>query len=702
MNAKMMKGKVLLLLLATALLPAWTQPQGWATVDGMTDGGRGEHPVLVSSFTELELAVPANDTIPRTIYLQGRIRVPGLFGIKRVKNKSIIGLPGSALINDKYTLDKDSTGILMLDGCQNIILQNITFIGPGAFDRDANDNLFVTRSQHVWIDHCDFQDGMDGNFDCNQGSDYITVSWCRFRYLRQPWPKLEDDENDDHNSDHRFSNLWGSSDREGPRSEGRLRTTFDHCWWDEGCQARMPFVRFGQIHLLNCLYSSSVASVYIQARYRSNVLVDRCAFVDRPSQTRLFQIPLSSRPELMDYNIRFSGCLGAEDLSQRHGQAAYFTPPYQFLATKASLVEQAVKAGAGATLQPQVELPRIQGLKDAYRDYFLIGVSVNQRNVANAQQQALIRQEFSSMTCENDMKPGPTEPQQGVFNWERADRIADFARQNGIKLRGHCLMWHSQVGRWMTEDNPSPEVFYERMRNHIQAVVSRYKDVVYCWDVVNEAISDNPLAEHPYRESAMYRLCGDEFIAKAFEYAREADPDALLFYNDYNECDPVKSRRIYEMVKKMKEAGVPIDGIGMQGHYNIYSPTEEDLDKAIELYSQVVDHIHITELDVRVNTERGGQLSFSRQGVAVNDTTDQYLADQYARLFRVFRKHKNVIDCVTFWNLSDRDSWLGQNNYPLPFDARYQPKKAYYYIRDFHSPRWPRPSPRKSGPARVE
>ena len=341
-----------------------------------------------------------------------------------------------------------------------------------------------------------------------------------------------------------------------------------------------------------------------------------------------------------------------------------------------------------------------QGLKDAYKDYFMIGVAVNQRNVTNQQQQDLIRQEFNSMTAENDMKVEPTEPQEGQFNFENADRIANFARQNGIKLRGHCLMWHSQIGRWMYEGVTDKEVFYQRMRNHIQTIVSRYKDVIYCWDVVNEAISDDPNAQDPYRQSPMYKLCGDEFIAKAFEYAREADPNALLFYNDYSTVDPHKRERIYNMVKKMKDAGVPIDGIGMQGHYNIYFPTEELLDEAISRFKQVVSHIHVTELDIRVNEEMGGQLQFSRDGVTVTDSIKQHLADQYARMFRVFRKHKDVIDCVTFWNLGDRDSWLGAANYPLPFDSEYKPKLAYEYIRDMKAPLWKQPNrpPRQPRP----
>ena len=332
-----------------------------------------------------------------------------------------------------------------------------------------------------------------------------------------------------------------------------------------------------------------------------------------------------------------------------------------------------------------------QGLKDAYKDYFMIGVAVNQRNVTNASQSALVKQEFNSMTAENDMKPEPTEPREGEFNWTSADRIANFARQNSIKLRGHCLMWHSQIGKWMYEDNPTKEVFFKRMRNHIHTIVNRYKDVIYCWDVVNEAITDDRNAADPYRQSPLYKIAGDEFIAKAFEYAREADPKALLFYNDYNECDPVKSKRIYEMVKKMKAAGVPIDGIGMQGHYNIYGPSEKEVDDAIKLYKQVVNHIHVTELDIRINEEMGGQLRFSREGQTVSDSIKQHLADQYARVFRVFRNHKDVVKCVTFWNLSDRDSWLGARNYPLPFDTEYKPKLAYEYIRDMKAPKWDMP-----------
>ena len=330
------------------------------------------------------------------------------------------------------------------------------------------------------------------------------------------------------------------------------------------------------------------------------------------------------------------------------------------------------------------------GLRDEYADLFRIGVAVNQRNVTEGQQRALILRQFNSITAENDMKPQPTEPREGWFRWDAADRIADFCRFNGIKLRGHCLVWHNQIGNWIYTDKNgrevSKEVLLQRIRNHIKAIVSRYSDVVYCWDVVNEAITDDPRAENPFRQSRLYKIAGDDFIREAFRAAREADPKALLFYNDYNECDPVKSRRIYEMVRQMKADGVPIDGIGMQGHYNIYDPSAEQVDNAIRLYKSVVQHIHVTELDVRANREMGGQLQFSKEGADVDERISRLQQLQYARLFQTFRRHADVIDCVTFWNLSDRDSWLGVRNYPLPFDSDYQPKPSYDVIREWMSP----------------
>ena len=358
-----------------------------------------------------------------------------------------------------------------------------------------------------------------------------------------------------------------------------------------------------------------------------------------------------------------------------------------------------LSAGAVSTMAQSWQTARPEeptGYKDTYKDYFTVGVALNWRNVGSAEQMAIVKKNFNSVTAENAMKPGPIHPQEDVWNWGGADSIANWCRQNGVKMRGHCLCWHSQFANWMFTDKKgkpvTKEVFYQRMRDHIHAVVNRYKDVVYAWDVLNEAIADGDgrkmpwmkEAPSPYRKTKMMDLCGEEFIVKVFQYAREADPNAKLFYNDYNAAEPAKRDRIYNMVKKMKAEGAPIDGIGMQGHYNIYGPSVEDFEAAIEKYSQIVDEIQITELDIRTNEEMGGQLQFSR---GKEGEVPQYIKTlheaQYARLFRAMRNHKDVITNVTFWNLGDADSWIGADNYPLPFDKNFKPKKVYYTIKNF-------------------
>ena len=351
-----------------------------------------------------------------------------------------------------------------------------------------------------------------------------------------------------------------------------------------------------------------------------------------------------------------------------------------------------------ASAQPR-QMQRVDdptGYKDTYKDYFTVGVALNIRNVASPEQMAIVKKNFNSVTAENAMKPGEIHPKEGVWNFAGADSIANWCRANGVKMRGHCLAWHSQFANWMFTDKKgkpvSKEVFYERLRDHIHTVVNRYKDIVYAWDVLNEAIADGDgrrapwmkEAPSPYRKTKMMDLCGEELIVKVFQFAREADPNVELFYNDYNACQPAKRDRIYNMVKKMKEMGAPIDGIGMQGHYNIYFPSMEDFDAAIVKYSKIVDKIHITELDLRTNEEMGGQLQFS---LGKAGEVPQYIKTlheaQYANLFRVLRKHKDVVKNVTFWNLSDADSWIGVNNYPLPFDKDVKPKKVYYTIKNF-------------------
>ncbi len=326
-------------------------------------------------------------------------------------------------------------------------------------------------------------------------------------------------------------------------------------------------------------------------------------------------------------------------------------------------------------------------LKDAYKPYFSVGVAVNLRNITDPQQAALVKRQFNSITAENVMKPQLVQPYQGEFNWEDADKVANFCRENGIKLRGHCLMWHKQIGDWFFKDENgnyvSKEVLFDRMRTHIYAVVNRYKDIVYCWDVVNEAINPDVNSKDVYRtESGFWEVCHDDsWIKKAFQYAREADPNALLFYNDFNECNPVKRQKIYNMVKNMKAEGVPIDGIGMQEHNNLVFPTAKDVDETIKMFSKIVEHIHVTELDVRLTEGSEKYPQFGEVTLDENDLKKQ--EENYVALFKVFRKNKRYLDTVTFWNLADADSWLGRKNAPLLFDFDFRPKQVYRSVMNF-------------------
>jgi endo-1,4-beta-xylanase len=347
---------------------------------------------------------------------------------------------------------------------------------------------------------------------------------------------------------------------------------------------------------------------------------------------------------------------------------------------------------AGGKIQTTDPVPVVdssKALKDYFSKSFTVGVAVSPRAL-KTDEAFLILKHFASMTPENAMKMGPIHPRENDYFWNDADSIAAFAKKNHLQLRGHTLCWHNQTPRWMftnaAGDTVSKEVLLRRLKDHITTVVNRYKGTVYAWDVVNEAISDRP-GEY-LRNSAWYRICGEEFIAKAFEYAHAADPDALLFYNDYNEINPVKREKIYKLVKDLKDAGVPIHGVGLQGHWAINEPSEQELDKTLGRFAELGLKIQVTELDISVyNKEHDAR---ERK---LEDTNTDFTADKesrqiemYKRCFTAFEKYKKSITAVTFWNISDRSSWLdnfpvrGRKDYPLLFDKNLQPKKAFWEV----------------------
>jgi endo-1,4-beta-xylanase len=328
----------------------------------------------------------------------------------------------------------------------------------------------------------------------------------------------------------------------------------------------------------------------------------------------------------------------------------------------------------------------LKGLKDYYKDYFTMGVSVSVNELAGSPS-LLILKHFQSLTAENDMKPAVLHPEENRYFWDNADKIVNYASSNKMMVRGHTLCWHNQTGEWMFKDSEgktvSKDVLLCRLKDHIMQVVTRYKDKVYAWDVVNEAIDDD---DSKYmRESQWYKICNEEYIEKAFRWAHEADPDAILFYNDYNTEVPAKRDKVYRLLKTLIDNGIPVHGIGLQGHWNLDSPTEKDLRDAIEKYSSLGLKIQITELDVSV-------YSPNEKDPADNVFTaerEKKQMEKYEMIFRVFRDYKNVITGVTFWNVSDKHSWLdnfpvkGRKNYPLLFDQNLKPKKAYWKVVNF-------------------
>ena len=329
------------------------------------------------------------------------------------------------------------------------------------------------------------------------------------------------------------------------------------------------------------------------------------------------------------------------------------------------------------------EADSAKGLKDYYQGYFDIGVAVGPNNL-EGEQAELIKKHFNSLTAENVMKPGPIHPEEDRYEWENADRIVEFARANNMKVRGHTLCWHNQTGAWMLKDNQGNQVTKEvalaRLKDHITQVVSRYKGMVYAWDVLNEAIVDNDTG-NIYRETMWYRICGEEYISKVFRWAHEADPEALLVYNDYNATWPAKRDRIYTMLRKLLDEGVPLHAVGLQGHWNINEPTEQNLRDAIDKYSSLGLKIQITELDVSIYVSRADTV-----GIGFTPEREQKQIDLYKMAFDVFREKKDVINSVTFWNVSDRHSWRDRRDmkcYPLLFDENLKPKKVYGEVIKF-------------------
>ena len=364
----------------------------------------------------------------------------------------------------------------------------------------------------------------------------------------------------------------------------------------------------------------------------------------------------------------------------------------------------------------------VPALKDAYKNHFYIGVAINRTiatgtavqadNVRRTQKQVdedidLVKQQFDQISPENDLKWALIQPRPGPNGYEfgPADAYVNFGLTNKMYIVGHTLVWHGQTPPWVfAGTNPPPaanvapdgrrfgrrfgysgprasrDELLQRMRDHIFTVVGRYKGKIKVWDVVNEAVADG--GTNMLRDSLWLQIIGPDFIAKAFEYAHEADPDAILRLNDYGLESPVKRGKFIALVRSLQAQHVPVMAIGSQTHVSVSSPSFAEEDRELTDLEQLGLPIHITELDVN-GAERGqrntgadiAENAASTQGGLVNDA-DERLAKEYATLFDVFLKHQKYVKVVTFWGVNDAVSWRAGGR-PLLFDGNDQPKPAF-------------------------
>jgi len=331
-------------------------------------------------------------------------------------------------------------------------------------------------------------------------------------------------------------------------------------------------------------------------------------------------------------------------------------------------------------------------LKDAYKNYFLIGVAVNQRQINDQDQRGdpIIKAQFNSISPENALKWDAVHPRPDGYDFTEADRYVEFGEKNQMTIVGHTLVWHSQTPSWLFQDQDGKtvarDVLLARMRDHIHTVVGRYKGRIKIWDVVNEALNQNGTL----RQSPWEKIIGPDYLEKAFQYAHEADPDAILRYNDYSLEDEPKRSAAIALMKKLLAEGVPITAIGLQEHVHMKWPSAEREDETISAFAKLGLKVMITEMDVNVlGGLRTAEISeMARQGGSniytngLPPAVDRELAKRYADLFGVFIKHHDDIPLVTLWGVTDEDSWLNTRaqNYPLLFDRAGKPKPAYFAV----------------------
>ncbi|HJP92481.1 MAG TPA: endo-1,4-beta-xylanase [Pyrinomonadaceae bacterium] len=340
-----------------------------------------------------------------------------------------------------------------------------------------------------------------------------------------------------------------------------------------------------------------------------------------------------------------------------------------------------------------------RALKDVFKNDFMIGAALNRRQFFEEDTRGaeIVSAQFNTITPENVLKWALVHPQSDKYDFTAADHYVEFGEKRSMFIVGHTLVWHNQTPRWVFQDDNGNTVDREtllgRLREHIFTVVGRYKGRIKGWDVVNEALNQ----DGTMRQSPWFKIIGEDYLAKAFQFAHEADPSAELYYNDYDLELPAKRKGAVALLGKLKASGVPVVAVGLQNHNLMDWPSTSDEDATIETFAQLGLKVNITELDIDVlprTTKPGADYAvdiaptpkLNPYTAGLPDSMQSALARRYADLFRVYLKHRDVIDRVTFWGVADGDSWLnnwpirGRTNYPLLFDRLGQPKPAFYAV----------------------
>lgn len=336
--------------------------------------------------------------------------------------------------------------------------------------------------------------------------------------------------------------------------------------------------------------------------------------------------------------------------------------------------------------------PQELTLKDVVGNQFLIGTALNVRQVAGLDTNAtnIVKKHFTAIVAENCMKMEEVHPSEDVYDFKDADNFVKFGEENGLTMTGHCLIWHSQCPDWFCVDkngkNVTPEVLKQRMKDHITTVVNHFKGKLKGWDVVNEAI----IEDGSYRKSKFYEILGEEFIPLAFQYAHEADSTIELYYNDYGMDNPGRREGVVKLIRSLKEKGLRIDAVGMQGHMGMDYPKIEEFEKSMLAFANEGVKVMITEWDMsalptvshsaNISDTVAFKKALNPYPDALPDSVSQAWNARMKQFFQLFEKHADIVDRVTAWGVTDGDSWKngfpikGRKDYPLLFDRNYQPK----------------------------